>query len=166
MLNGGAHLSTSRMVSYAFGGCLIFKESQKKEKVRLPKITELSFWQIGGYNTVSAQDHNKTLVMLHSAIGAFYSCALVASPWIIEKNFRRAEQIPAAIAIFGLVFLIALLFWSSAILMYRRKRFGRTLALIAAPFTLFGFWPVGIYAWWFMHSERGKSLYGVSQDAT
>ncbi len=86
---------------------------------------------------MSAQDHNKTLVMLHSAIGAFYTCGLIASPWIIEKNFRRAEQIPTAIAVFGIVFLIALLFWSSAILMYRRKRMGRTLALIAAPFTLF-----------------------------
>lgn len=110
---------------------------------------------------MSTQDHNKTLVMLHSAVGAFYTCGLIASPWIIAQNFRRPGQIPSAIAVFGIVFLIALLFWSSAILMHRRKRMGRTLALIAAPFTLFGFWPVAIYTWWFMHSEGAKSLYGI-----
>ena len=115
---------------------------------------------------MSTQDHNKTLVMLHGAIGAFYTCGLIASPWIIAQNFRRPGQIPSAVAVFGIVFLVALLFWSSAISMYRQKRVGRTLSLIAAPFTLFGFWPVGIYTWWLMHSDGGKSLYGVSVDAS
>ena len=93
---------------------------------------------------MSAQDHNKTSVMLHSAIGAFYTFGLIASPWIIARNFRRPGQIPSAIAVFGIVFLLALLFIPGAILMYRRKRMGRTLALIAAPFSLFGFWPVAV----------------------
>jgi len=115
---------------------------------------------------MSAQDHNKTLVMLHSAIGAVYSGVLIASPWIIAQNFRRPGQIPSAVAVFGIVFLVALLFWSSAVLMYRRKRLGRTLALIAAPFTLFGFWPVGIYIWWFMHSDGGKKMYGVQAESS
>jgi hypothetical protein len=113
---------------------------------------------------MSTQDHNKTLVMLHAAIGTFYTCGLIASPWIIAQNFRRPGQIPSAVAVFGIVFLIALLFWSAAISMYRRKPVGRRLALIAAPFTLFGFWPIGIYTWWFMHSDGGKSLYGVKAD--
>jgi hypothetical protein len=65
------------------------------------------------------------------------------SPWIIEKNFRRPEQIPTAILVFGAVSLIALLFWSAAIHMHRRKSIGRTLALIAAPITMFAFWPIG-----------------------
>src|SRR5216684_2097075 len=99
--------------------------------------------------------------MLHSAIGGFYILGLVASPWIIAQNFRRPGQIPAAIAVFGIVFLLALLFISAAILMYRRKRLGRTLALIAAPFSLFSFWPVAVYTWWFMNSDGGKSLYRV-----
>jgi hypothetical protein len=76
---------------------------------------------------MSAQDHNKTLVMLHSAIGAFYTLGLIASPWIIAQNFRRPGQIPSAVAVFGLVFLIALLFWSTAILMHRRRALGRKL---------------------------------------
>jgi hypothetical protein len=107
---------------------------------------------------MSTQDHNKTLVMLHSAIGAFYTCGLIASPWIIAQNFSRPGQIPSAIAVFGIVFLLALLFLSAAILMYRRKRMGRTLALIATPFSLFGFWPVAVYTWWFMHTDGAKSV--------
>src|SRR5258708_2451505 len=99
--------------------------------------------------------------MLHSAIGGFYSLGLIASPWIIAQNFRRPGQIPSAIAVFGIVFLLALLFISAAILMHRRKPLGRTLALIAAPFSLFSFWPVAIYTWWFMHSDGAKSMYGV-----
>jgi hypothetical protein len=104
--------------------------------------------------------------MLHSAIGVFYTCGLIASPWIIAQNFRRPGQIPSAVAVFGIVFLLALLFWSAAISMYRRKPLGRTLALIATPFSLFGFWPVAVYTWWFMHSDGAKSLYGINGDAS
>jgi hypothetical protein len=110
---------------------------------------------------MSAKDHNETLVMLYAAIAAFYTCGIVAAPWIIEKNFRRLEQIPTAILVFGAVSLIALLFWSAAIQMHRRKSIGRTLALIAVPITMFAFWSIGIYAWWFMHTHGGKALYGI-----
>ncbi len=115
---------------------------------------------------MSTKDHNKTLVMLYAAIASFYSCGIIAAPWIIEKNFRRPEQIPGAILVFGSVFLIALLFWLAAVYMYRRKRIGRTLVLIAAPITLFAFWPIGVYAWWFMHTDGAKSLYEVREDTS
>ena len=114
---------------------------------------------------MSAKDHNETLAMLYAAVAAFYTCGIVAAPWIIEKNFRRPEQIPTAILVFGAVSLIALLFWSAAIQIHRRKSIGRTLALIAAPITMFAFWSVGIYAWWFMHSYGGKALYGIDDDS-
>ena len=114
---------------------------------------------------MSTKDHNNTLVMLYAAIACFYSFGILAAPWIIEKNFRRPGQNPSAIVVFGLVFLIALLFWLSAINMHRRKPMGRTLALIAAPITIFAFWPVGVYAWWFMYSDRGKTLYGIPEEA-
>jgi hypothetical protein len=113
---------------------------------------------------MSTKDHNKTLVILYAAIGAFYSCGILAAPWIIERNFRKPEQIPSAILIFSAVAGIAILFLSSAVYMHRRRRIGRTLALIATPITLFAFWPVGIYAWWFMHSSGGKALYGIRED--
>ena len=113
---------------------------------------------------MTTQDHNKTLVILHSAIAAFFTSGLIAAPWIIEKNFRHPEQIPTAIVVFGIVFLMALLFWSTAIAMYRRKPLGRKLALIAAvvSFPIGGY--VGIYTWWFMHSEGAKQMYGVKRE--
>jgi hypothetical protein len=109
---------------------------------------------------MSPQDHNKSLVILHASIGAFYTLGLVASPLIIAQNYR--EQIPTAIFIFGTVFIMAVLFWSTAIAMHRRKPLGRKLSFISAPAALVIFWPVAIYTWWFMHSEGGKRMYGAS----
>jgi cytochrome bd-type quinol oxidase subunit 1 len=110
---------------------------------------------------MSPQDHNKTLVLLYSALGGFFTLGLIAAPWIIANNVRQPKQVPTAIVVFGLVFLMALLFWSTAIAMYRRKPFGRKLALIAAvaSFPLGGY--VSVYTWWFMHSEGAKQMYGV-----
>jgi hypothetical protein len=113
---------------------------------------------------MSPRDHNKTLAILHSAIGAFYTLGLVASPWIIAQNFRRQEQIPTAVLIFGVVFLLALLFWSTAIAIRQRKPWGRRLALISVFATLPIFGLVGIYTWWFMHSAGAKQMYGVERD--
>lgn len=113
---------------------------------------------------MSPHDHNKTLVTLHSALGAFFTFGLIISPLIIAKNFRRPEQIPAAVVIFGIVFLMVLLFWSTAIALYRRKPLGRKLALICAAVTLPLMWPVAIYTWWFMHSDGAKRMYGVKQE--
>jgi len=110
---------------------------------------------------MSPQDHNKTLVILHSATGAFFTLGLIGAPWIIAKNFRQPGQVPTAMVVFGIVFLMALLFWSTAIMMYRRKPLGRKLALIAAiaSFPLGGY--VSVYTWWFMHSDGAKQMYGV-----
>src|SRR5713226_5952066 len=109
---------------------------------------------------MSPQDHNKTLVILHGAIGAFFTIGLLASPWIIAQNFRRREQIPIAIVVFGIVFALAVLFWATAIAMRRRKRAARKLALVSAVVALPILWPLGIYCWWFMHSEGAKRMYG------
>jgi hypothetical protein len=111
---------------------------------------------------MTPQDHNKTLVILHAALGAFFTLGLLASPWIIAQNFRHREQIPDAILIFGTVLVMALLFWATAIAMYRRKPVGRKLALISAVVALPIVWPIGTYSWWFMHSKAAKQMYGVS----
>ena len=113
---------------------------------------------------MTTEDHNKTLVLLHGSLGALFALGLVASPWIIAKNFRSHEQILTAIVVFGVVFLMTLLFWSTAIAMYRRKPLGRKLALVAAvaSFPIGGY--VGIYTWWFMHSDGAKRMYGVKPE--
>jgi hypothetical protein len=97
-------------------------------------------------------------------MGAFFTLGLIASPWIIAQNFRRPEKILFAVFVFGIVFLLAVLFWSTAITLYRRKSVGRKLALIAAVAALPIVWPVGVYTWWFMHSEGAKHMYGVKRE--
>jgi Kef-type K+ transport system membrane component KefB len=113
---------------------------------------------------MSPSDHNRSLVIIHSIIGALFTCGLLASPLIIAKNFRRPEQMPDAVVVFGLVFLIALLFWSTAIALHLKKSVAKKLALISAAVTLVFFWPAAIYTWWFMHSEGAKQMYGVKRE--
>lgn len=112
---------------------------------------------------MTPQDHNKTLVILLSAISVLWTLVLLASPWIVEQTFRHQDQIPTAVLVFGFVSLMALLFWSTAITMHRRKPVGRKLALISAAVALLPFWPLGVYIWWFMHSEGAKQMYGVKR---
>jgi hypothetical protein len=113
---------------------------------------------------MSPHDHNKTLVILHSAMGTFFTLGLIASPWIIAQNFRRPEKILLAVFVFGIVFLVAILFWSTALAMYRKKPIGRKLSLLAAILAIPIVWPVGVYTWWFMHSEGAKRMYGVKSE--
>ena len=113
---------------------------------------------------MSTKDHNKTLVGIHLAVGMFFTFGLVASPWIIAQNFRQREQIPLAILIFGFVFAMALLMFSTAIAMHRQKPLGRRLALLAAGFLIIFFWPAGVYSWWFLHSAGAKKMYGVAPE--
>jgi hypothetical protein len=108
---------------------------------------------------MTVQDHNKTLTILFGGLGAFFTLGLVASPWIIAQNFARTDLVVRAIIIFGIVLLLASLMWSTAIAMHKRKPMGRRLALISSVVALPFFWPVGVYAWWFMHSEDAKRMY-------
>lgn len=113
---------------------------------------------------MSTKDHNETLVGIHLAIGSVCALGLVGSPWIIARNFRHAEQIPLIIIVFGTVLLIAALMFSTAIAMRRQRPVGRTLGLLAAAVLIIIFWPVGVYSWWFFHSDGAKKMYGVAPE--
>jgi heme/copper-type cytochrome/quinol oxidase subunit 3 len=113
---------------------------------------------------LSTRDHNETLVGIHFAVGLFFAFGLVASPWIIAQNFRHKEQIPAAVLIFGIVFCVSLMMFTTAFAMRRKKPFGRKLALWSAAVLIIIFWPAGIYSWWFLHSEGAKQMYGVKDE--
>lgn len=113
---------------------------------------------------MSIKDHHETVVGIHFGVGTFFAFGLLASPWIIAQNFRRAEQIPQAVLIFGLVAAIAALMFSTAFAMHRRKRIGRTLALYSASLLMIFLWPAGIYTWWFVHTQGAKELYGVGEE--
>jgi hypothetical protein len=69
-----------------------------------------------------------------------------------------------AIVVYCFVVLLALLFPVTGYSLYKRKPVGRRFALISAVALLPVCWPLGVYTWWFMHSEGGKTLYPGSVD--
>jgi hypothetical protein len=113
---------------------------------------------------MSTKDHNETLAGIHIVIGSVFVFGLIGSPWIIARNFKDAEQIPLAIIVFGIVFLIAVLLLSTAVTMRRQKRVGRKLGLLSAAVLIIICWPAGIYSWWFFHSDGAKRMYGVKEE--
>lgn len=113
---------------------------------------------------MSTKDHNETLAGIHLAVGVFFAAFILASPWIIAQNVRHKDQVPLAVIIFVIVLSVALLMFSTAIAMHRRKPLGRNLALLSAGLLVFIFWPAAIYSWWFMHSDGAKQMYGVKSD--
>ena len=78
---------------------------------------------------MSTKDHNETLVGIHAVVGSVFALGLFGSPWIIARNFRHADQIPSAVLVFGIVLVIAVLMFSTAIAMRRQKPVGRKLGL-------------------------------------
>ena len=117
---------------------------------------------------MSPRDHNKTLSLIYLLLGVFFTLPLIASPWIIAKNVdrypsaRRDDQVLIAVVVFCVVLLLAVLFVSTAVSLYRRWRTGRKLALVSAVLLLPLLPPAAVYTWWFMHSEGGKRMYGVA----
>ncbi len=115
---------------------------------------------------MSPPDHNKTLVVIYSLLGGFFTLPIIASAWIIAKNVdsypspRRGGQVLIAIVVFCLVLFLAVLFWSTAMSLYRRWRRGKKLALVSAVILLPLLPPAAVYTWWFLHSEGGKQMYG------
>jgi hypothetical protein len=114
---------------------------------------------------MSAKDHNKTIVGIHIVVGSFFAFWLLASPWIITKNFHTVEQLPQAVAIFTTVAALSALMFTTAFAMHRTKPIGRTLALYSAALLVIFLWPAGMYTWWFMHTAGAKQLYGISEES-
>jgi hypothetical protein len=117
---------------------------------------------------MSPPDHNKTVALIYILLGMFFTLPILASPWIIAKNvdsypsLRRGGQVLIAVVVFCVVLLLALLFILAAIGLFRRKTWGRRLALISSVLLLPLCPPIAVYAWWFLHSEGGKKLYGAN----
>lgn len=114
--------------------------------------------------SMSPEDHNRTLVVIHSLIGGFFTLPLIIAPWVIAKNVdsypspRREDQIIIAVVAVSVVLLLALIFLLTAVGLYRRKLWGRKLAFVTSGLMLV--WPpAAAYIWWFIHTESGKQLY-------
>lgn len=115
-------------------------------------------------------DHNKTLAIIYSLLGGFFTLPILASPWILAKNVDRYpspgrdDQIFIAVIVFCVVLFLALLFLVTALSLYRRRPLGRKLALVSSVLLLPLLPPAALYTWWFMHSEGGKRMYGVADE--
>jgi O-antigen/teichoic acid export membrane protein len=114
---------------------------------------------------MSPPDHNKTLAIIYSLLGIFFTLPILASPWILAKNVdsypspRRDEQIIIAVVVFCVVLTLALLFLATALSLYRRRPSGRKLALVSSVLLLPLLPPAALYTWYFMHSEGAKQMY-------
>lgn len=122
----------------------------------------------GSWRTLmSPKDHNKALVILFSLVAIFPTLLVCASPWIIAHNVsrtpspRRDEQILIATITTAIFVSLVLLLWTTVLGLYKRKLWGRRLALCACLPLLFYCPPIAVYAWWFLHSIGGKRLYAV-----
>jgi len=108
---------------------------------------------------MSPSDHNKTLVLLYSFLSLLFALPLVGSQWIIAKSVRHSEEMPIAILVAFAFLLLDLLFAATALALYRRKPYARTLALISAVLVLPICGRMGVYTWRFMHTEGAKKVY-------
>jgi multisubunit Na+/H+ antiporter MnhC subunit len=112
------------------------------------------------------RDHNKTFVLIYTFFGGYVSVPLLAAPWVIISNSRAfsspnsGTQVLIATITAIIIFLcLAVLFFSTAYSLYKRKPRARRMALISS-IVIFPLCPlVTIYTWWFMHSEEARSLY-------
>ena len=76
-------------------------------------------------------------------------------------NTLRRIEIQSIRSRVGTVSIIALLFWSASIIKLSTERWAHR----GSHHDVRILSPVGIYAWWFMHSHGGKALYGIDDDS-
>lgn len=124
---------------------------------------------------MTPQDHNRILGIIYSFLGGVLT---VAGFVILINSFGREREavapqfngsfpkglLPLEIGLIALVFAVLLL--STSYGLFRRRNWGRILALIVACLFIWLF-PLGtllaVYTWWFMHSEGGNHLYAIKQ---
>ena len=110
---------------------------------------------------MTPQDHNKTIVFIYS----FFGLVLVVTAIVLMV--RDLKQKDWALALYKDEMFIASAVLTTCLLitvygMVRRRRWGRVLALVTTVFYIWLF-PLGtllgVYIWWFLHSDGAKQLY-------
>lgn len=116
------------------------------------------------------RDHNKTFVLIYTFFGVYVSVPLLAAPWAIISNLNSFSKpgsgtlvLIATITAIIIFLCLAVLFFSTAYSLYKRRQRARRMALISAIAVFPLCPPITVYTWWFMHSDAARSLYG-SQD--
>lgn len=117
---------------------------------------------------MTPQDHNKTLGIIYGFLGGLLTtAALVELVRVItlERELERLRSDPYLLALILVGLLVTIVLLSTALGMFKRKRWARISSLILAGLFI---WlvPLGtalaIYTWSFMYSEGGKLLYSKS----
>lgn len=110
---------------------------------------------------MTPQDHNKTVVIIYSFVGFLLAGTAIV---LLVRDLRQKDW---ALAIYKDEFFIASAVLSTCLLatvygMLKHRRWGRVLALITTIFYIW-FFPLGtllgVYIWWFLHSDGAKHLY-------
>jgi hypothetical protein len=125
---------------------------------------------------MTPEEHNKTLGICHLAYGGLMILFMLAMFIFMGAMISAIPSRPGApdpempAAIFGIFFafmlIYSLIFFVPSLIagyaMLKRKTWARTASIVAAVTEVISFplgTAVGVYSFWFMFSEVGKSLY-------
>jgi hypothetical protein len=124
---------------------------------------------------VTAEEHNKMVSIGHLAYGAFMTVLMLAMFILMWAMLGARPGVPnrglppaflwmyfAFMLIYTLVFTVPS--YIAGYAMLKRKSWARMASIIAAVFEVMSFplgTAVGIYSFWFMFSDVGKSLYSA-----
>jgi hypothetical protein len=125
---------------------------------------------------MTSEEHNKTLGICHLAYGGlmmFFMIAMCIFMWVMLSALPPRPGGPdpeMPLAFFGIMFafmiIYSLIFFAPSLVagyaMLKHKSWARTASIVAAVLEVMSFpfgTAVGVYSFWFMFSEAGKSLY-------
>jgi hypothetical protein len=123
---------------------------------------------------MKAQDHNKLLGIAFLVTGGLHLLSLLSTlitlPMLLSDASSPFRADPTVMRIFTIVMYVALglnLFQGlldsiAGFGILKRKQWGRVMGMVAAVPSLLGIplgTALGVYALWFMTSDRGKNFY-------
>jgi hypothetical protein len=127
---------------------------------------------------MTAEEHNKTLGICHLAYGGLMMLLMIAMfifmgvimSTLPSRPGGPDPEMPVAFfaLFFAFMFIYSLIFFVPSLIagyaMLKRKNWARMASIVASVFEVMSFpfgTAVGIYSFWFMFGDVGKSLYGV-----
>jgi hypothetical protein len=119
---------------------------------------------------MTSHDHNKTLGIIYSLIGGASALFFIWGPLSLifgkQKGFSLDDGLNRFLLVMWLILMLfAFLTLSTAVGMFKRRAWARKIAMLVAVLIVWWFplgTALGVYTWWFLHSEGSKQLYSSS----